>query len=66
MNYRELQKLQKESEEQILPQQKKRGEIFKAILKARHTFEKSGEYLVACRVQDNLAGETILSKKMKI
>ncbi|MHA1856351.1 MAG: DNA-methyltransferase [Promethearchaeota archaeon] len=45
---------------------KKRGEIFKAILKARHKFEKPGEYIVACKVQDNLAGEAILSKKVKI
>ena len=45
---------------------KKRGEIFKAILKARHIFEKSGEFTVACRVQDNLAGETIFSKKISI
>jgi hypothetical protein len=45
---------------------KKRGEIFKAILKAHHAFEKSGEFLIACRVQDNLAGEAIFSKKIKI
>jgi DNA modification methylase len=45
---------------------KKRGEIFKAILKARHTFDKSGEVMVACRVQDNLAGETIFSKKIQV
>lgn len=41
---------------------KKRGEIFKAILKAKHKFKKFGEYTVACKVQDNLAGETIFSK----
>ena len=55
---------------------RKRGEIFKAILKARHTFDlpaeasaqagKSGEVIIACRVQDNLAGETIFSKKIRI
>ena len=45
---------------------KKQGEIFKAILKAKHKFEKAGEYTIACKVQDNLAGETILSKKIKI
>ena len=45
---------------------KKKGERFKAILKARHVFEKSGEIIVACKVQDNLAGETIFSKKIKI
>ena len=29
-------------------------------------FEKSGEYTIACKVQDNLAGETIFSKKIKV
>jgi len=45
---------------------KKRGEIFKVILKARHTFEKPGEVTVACKVQDNLAGETVLSKTITV
>ena len=45
---------------------KKKGEQFKAILKAKHTFEKSGEVIAACKVQDNLAGEAILSKKIKV
>ena len=45
---------------------KKKGEQFKAILKARHILNKAGEYTIACKVQDNLAGETILSKKVKI
>jgi hypothetical protein len=45
---------------------KKKGEIFKAILKVKHKFEKPGEYIIACKVQDNLAGETILSKSLKI
>ena len=45
---------------------KKQGEIFKAILKAKHKFEKPGEWPVACKVQDNLAGETIFSKIIKI
>lgn len=45
---------------------KKRGEIFEAVLKAKHNFEKEGKYTIACKVQDNLAGETILSKKMKV
>ena len=44
---------------------KKKGEIFKATLKANHKFEKSGEWPIACKIQDNLAGETILSKKIK-
>ena len=45
---------------------KKRGEIFKAILNARHAFGNPGEYTIACRVQDNLAGETIFRKKIEI
>lgn len=45
---------------------KKRGEIFNALLKAKHKFEKSGERTIACKVQDNLAGETILSKLIRI
>lgn len=45
---------------------KKHGEIFEAVLKAKHKFEKKGEYLVACKVQDNLAGETILSRKFEV
>jgi len=44
----------------------KKGEQFKAILKARHIFEKAGEYTIACRVQDNLAGETILNKNLVV
>lgn len=42
------------------------GEIFKAKLDAQHKFEKSGEVSIACKVQDNLAGETVLSKTIKI
>lgn len=45
---------------------KKRGEIFEAILNAKHKFEKEGEYTIACKVQDNLAGEAILSKKIEV
>lgn len=45
---------------------KRRGERFEAIRTAKHTFEKPGEYVVACRVQDNLGGESIFSKKTKI
>ena len=45
---------------------KKRGEQFKAILSAKHIFEKPGEFIIACKVQDNLAGETIFSKKIKV
>ena len=45
---------------------KKKGEHFKAVLKAKHAFEKFGEAIVACKVQDNLAGETIFSRKIKV
>ncbi|OIN96991.1 hypothetical protein AUJ66_04660 [Candidatus Desantisbacteria bacterium CG1_02_38_46] len=45
---------------------KKIGERFEAILTAKHKFEKSGEYTIACKVQDNLAGETVLARKIKI
>ena len=45
---------------------KKKGEIFKAILKANHKFEKSGKWPIACKIQDNLAGEIILSKNVYI
>ncbi len=45
---------------------KGRDERFEAILTAKHKFEKEGEYTVACKVQDNLAGETILAKKIMI
>lgn len=45
---------------------KRRGEIFHAVLTARHKFEKEREYTIACKVQDNLAGETVLAKKMKV
>jgi len=45
---------------------KKKGERFKAILKAKHTFEKSGEFTIACKIQDNLAGETVFSKEIII
>lgn len=41
---------------------KKRGESFEALLKARHKFKEEGEFTIACKVQDNLAGETILAK----
>jgi len=45
---------------------KKKGEQFKAILAAKHIFEKSGEYTIACKIQDNLAGETVLSREISI
>ena len=37
-----------------------------AILKAEKEFEKLGRYIVACRVQDNLGGETIKTKGVEI
>ncbi|HUV60470.1 MAG TPA: site-specific DNA-methyltransferase [Desulfatiglandales bacterium] len=45
---------------------KGRDERFEAILTAKHKFEKEGEWTIACKVQDNLAGETILAKKIKV
>ena len=45
---------------------KKKGERFKAVLKAKHVFEHSGEATIACKVQDNLAGETVLAKIIKV
>jgi DNA modification methylase len=45
---------------------KGRDERFEAILTAKHKFDKEGEYTVACKVQDNLAGETILAKKITV
>jgi hypothetical protein len=45
---------------------KGRDERFEAILTAKYKFEKAGEYTVACKVQDNLAGETVLAKKIKV
>ena len=45
---------------------KGRDERFEAILTAKHKFEKAGEYTVACKVQDNLAGETVLAKRVNI
>lgn len=46
--------------------EKGKGEHFQAILTAKHKFEREGEYTIACKVQDNLAGETIFSKKIEI
>lgn len=52
------------SRQKIKP--KGRDERFEAILTAKHKFEKEGEYTIACKVQDNLAGETILAKRIKV
>lgn len=45
---------------------KKHGQIFEALLTAKHIFGNEGEYSIAVKIQDNLAGETILSKKVDI
>lgn len=45
---------------------KGRDERFEAILTAKHKFEKEGEYTIACKVQDNLAGETVKSIALEI
>ena len=37
-----------------------------AVLKAEKQFERSGKYIVACRVQDNLGGEAIKTKEFQI
>jgi DNA modification methylase len=42
------------------------GEHFEAILTARHKFNNPGTYTIACKVQDNLAGEPIFSKTIEI
>lgn len=45
---------------------KKTGECFEAILSANHKFEKKGKNTIACKIQDNLAGETIFSKTVVV
>ena len=45
---------------------KSRDERFEAILTAKHKFDKKVEYTIACKVQDNLAGETILAKTIEV
>ena len=52
------------SRQKIKP--KGRDERFEAVLIATHKFNKEGEYTIACKVQDNLAGETILAKRVKV
>lgn len=52
------------SREKIKP--KGRDERFEAVLTAKYKFEKAGEYTIACKVQDNLAGETVLAKRVKV
>ena len=45
---------------------RRRGERFEAVLTAKHQFETPGECLVACRVQDNLGGESIMTAKISV
>ena len=52
------------SRQKIKP--KGRDERFEAVLTAKHKFDKEGEYTLACKVQDNLAGETVLAKKVRV
>ena len=42
------------------------GETFEPSLTAKHKFDKEGEWTIACKVQDNLAGETVLSKTITV
>ncbi|MBI2907044.1 MAG: site-specific DNA-methyltransferase [Chloroflexi bacterium] len=35
------------------------GRKFEAVLEAEHTFDRAGEHVVACRVQDNLGAEAV-------
>lgn len=53
-----------ESEYALMREQKDGKYV--AILKAEKEFEKSGKYVVACRVQDNLGGEAIRTKEIEI
>ncbi len=53
-----------ESEYALMREQKDGKYV--AILKAEKEFEKSGKYIVACRVQDNLGGEAIKTKEVII
>lgn len=40
--------------------------MYKAVLNAPKTFEKAGSYVIACRVQDNLGAEAIITKKIEV
>jgi len=53
-----------ESEYALMREQKDGKYV--AILKAEKEFEKSGKYLIACRVQDNLGGEVVKTKEIEI
>ena len=53
-----------ESEYALMREQKNGRYV--AVLKAEKEFEKPGKYIVACRVQDNLGGEAIRTKEIKV
>jgi DNA modification methylase len=53
-----------ESEFALMREQKDGKYI--AILKAEKEFKKPGKYVIACRVQDNLGGETTKTKEVEI
>lgn len=47
--------------------QRAKGEkSWRAILSIEHTFEKSGRYTVACKVQDSVGGETIETVEVEV
>ncbi len=45
---------------------KEKGRKFEAVLVAEHEFENTGRVAVACRVQDNLGGETIKTVEVEV
>ena len=58
-----------EPEYSLMRETAKKGKYtgkYVAVLKCRKTFEKAGKYLVGCRVQDNMGGETIKSIEVEI
>lgn len=40
--------------------------MYKAVLSASKNFEKAGEHIIACRVQDNLGAEAIITKTIEV
>lgn len=54
-----------ESKYSLMRRKEKDGR-YVAILTAEKDFEKAGKYIAACRVQDNLGGETIKTKEIEI
>lgn len=58
-----------EPEYSLMRETAKKGKYagkYVAVLKCQKTFEKLGKYLVGCRVQDNMGGETIKSIEVEI